>query len=85
MAKFMKTSSATNATLLDTTLLNVPSQSEAFNLFNLIFHLKTLLVVCPMVLCNGTIDECCNSDCPCGENEGDCDNDSECDANLKVR
>ena len=39
MAKFMKTSSATNATLLDTTLLNVPSQSEAFNLFNLTFHL----------------------------------------------
>ena len=36
-----------------------------------------------MVLCNGTTDGCCNSDCPCGENEGDCDNDSECDANLK--
>ena len=32
--------------------------------------------------CKGVDDGCCTADNPCGEGDGDCDNDSECSGDL---
>ena len=47
-------------------------------------QVSSVWCTCNVTTCNATNSDydCCTSSNPCGLNEGDCDNDSECNGNL---